>query len=208
MNNSIKSNFYKTNQTVKSFCKSAGVPSENEEIWARSLGIWNTFCYPNRFKTFLFKYYSNILGTGNRVAHFNQNSDPACVFCVKTHNFPAPLETFAHLFFDCPETEKVLKNFFRKYFNGEITREKFFNGNFDGTKRDCFAINLILDTLRFSIWQCKLLKNRIAFYTIEVETISLLENITSSSEKIKQSIMQCQFINVDGERGQRERHPP
>jgi len=109
MNNSIKSNFYKTNQTVKSFCKSAGVPSENEEIWARSLGIWNTFCYPNRFKTFLFKYYSNILGTGNRVAHFNQNTDPACVFCVKTPNFPAPLESFAHLFFDCPETEKFLK---------------------------------------------------------------------------------------------------
>ena len=208
MNNRIKPNFYKTNPTVKSFCKSADVPFGTEKEWARSLGVWNTFCFPNRFKSFLFKYYSNVLGTGNRVFHFNINSDPACVFCIKAYNLPAPMETFSHLFYDCPETEKVLSNFFIKYFNGDITRDNYFSGNFDSSKRDNFAINLILDSLRFAIWQCKLLKNRISFFTIETETISLLENITATSEKIKQSIMQCQFINVDGERRQRERAPP
>jgi len=203
-----KGSHHKQLQVVKTFCKITNSPFEREGLWERSLGAWNIFCLPNRFKIFLFKYYSNLLGTGSRVVHFSREVDPACVFCAKSQPLPAPLETFPHIFYDCPEVFKVITCFFEKYFNIPIPREHYFNGNFEGTNRDIAALNLILDSLRFSIWQAKLLKNKLSFYTIELETVNLLELVSSCSNKIKQSINQCTFINVDGDRRQRERPPP
>jgi len=193
---------------VKSFCNTADVNFGTEEIWARSLSTWNTFCYPNRLKTFLFKYYSNILGTGNRVIHFNREADPSCVFCTKSFTLPSPIETFSHVFYDCPHVNKIISQFFEKIFNEGVDRSEYFTGNFGGTKRDLFAINLVLDVLRYTIWQCKLLKNKISYYTIELETLDLLETVSRCSNKIKFSINQCGFINTDGDRRQRNRPPP
>jgi hypothetical protein len=77
-----------------------------------------------------------------------------------------------------------------------------------GTKRDRFAVNLVLDVLRYTIWQCKLMKNRISYHTIELETLDILETVGRCSNKIKFSINQCGFINTDGDRRQRLQHPP
>jgi len=203
-----KLNFYATNTTVKSFCKTAEIDFGNEAVWERSLGAWNTFCFPNRLKVFLFKYYSNILGTGNRVIHFNRDSDPSCIFCTRSNLLPPPIETFAHIFFDCPEVAKIITTFSNKYFNEEIGRNKYFNGYVVGSKLDKMAVNVVLDILRYSIWQSKLLKNKISYYTIELETINLLETITASSNKIKNAINQCSFINTDGNRQQRGQPRP
>jgi hypothetical protein len=202
-----KKSSYENNPMVKSFCKITNVPKGGRECWERALGAWNTFCFPNRFKTFLFKYYSNILGTGNRVAHFNREVDPSCNFCVKKQPLPAPLETFTHIFYECPEVEKVFTRFSDKYFVEQISRDNYFNGDFEGTKRDLAAINLLLDAFRYTVWQCKLQKNNLSFYTIENETINLLETITQCSNKIKYSINQCNLINVDGDRQRQHGRP-
>ena len=193
---------------VRSFCSAASVNFGKEQIWERALGAWNNFYFPNRFKVFLFKYYSNILGVGSRVAHFNNNSDPSCSFCRKANLLPPPIESFGHVFFDCPEAGAVIQKFIGKFFIEEVPRDSYFNGNFAGEKRDLVAINLILDALRFAIWECRLAKNRISYYTIEIETINLLQYISTASNKISQSINQCNFINVDGKRRQPERPPP
>ena len=206
--NPPKKNYFQTNTQVKSFCKTAAVNFGTEETWARSLSSWNTFCYPNRLKIFLFKYYSNILGTGNRVIHFNRDIDPSCVFCTKSLSLPPPIETFSHVFYDCPQVNNIISQFFEKFFNENIDRNEYFNGNLGGTKRDRFAVNLVLDVLRYTIWQCKLMKNRISYHTIELETLDILETVGSCSNKIKFSINQCGFINTDGDRRQRLQHPP
>ena len=134
------------------------------------------------------------------MANFNREADPSCIFCLKNNNRPAPMETFSHIFYDCPEVGKVISLFLSKYLNIELTRDEFFNGNTEGTTRDRIAVNLILDLLRYSVWQTRLLKNRLSFLTIEYETINLLDSITGSSNKLKYTIMQCPFINVDGHR--------
>ena len=89
------------------------------------------------------------MGTGNRVAHFNREVDPSCNFCVKNQPLPAPLETFTHIFHDCPEVEKVFTRFSDKYFVEQISRENYFNGDFVGTKRDLAVTNLLLDAMLF-----------------------------------------------------------
>ena len=203
-----KLNFYATNTTVKSFCKAADTNFGNESVWERSLGTWNTFCFPNRLKVFLFKYYSNILGTGNRIIHFNRDSDPSCIFCIRSNLLPPPMETFSHIFFDCPEVAKIVTNFSNKYFNAEVGRNEYFNGSFEGSKLDKMAINLVLDILRYSIWQYKLLKNKISYFTIELETLQLLGIVTACSSKMKNAINQCTFINTDGNRQQRGQPRP
>ena len=64
-------NKFRGMQQVKSYCKTTGTEFVSEKISSDNLKGWNIFCFPNRFKVFLFKYYNNILGTANRVAHFS-----------------------------------------------------------------------------------------------------------------------------------------
>jgi hypothetical protein len=52
-----------------------------------------------------------LLGLNTRVTHFNANISRASTFCnIKGIN-PAPAENFLHLFYDCPEINKVLNLF-------------------------------------------------------------------------------------------------
>jgi hypothetical protein len=37
----------------------------------------------NDISVFLLKYYNNILGLGNRIAHFVQNAESRCTFCLR-----------------------------------------------------------------------------------------------------------------------------
>jgi len=151
----------------------------------------------------LFKYYNNLLGTGSRLAHFNQNSEIQCHFCVRNKNLPAPIESFSHVFFDCPFVLKIVTKFSEKYFNFELSRNNFFHGNVSEAERDNKAVSLVLDVLRYSIWQTRLNKQNLSFYTVEIEVIDILEQITKTSNKTKIIFNSCNYISVDGraERG-------
>ena len=140
------------------------------------------------------------MGTGNRVAHFNGEADPSCTFCIKEKTFPAPIESFSHIFYDCQHVNLIIQKFVEKYFNLEVTRNLFFEGSIELNGRDAMAVHLVLDALRYSIWEFKLLKKKLSYYSVESETIRTLECICLTSNKIKQSINQCTFINVDGVR--------
>ncbi len=142
------------------------------------------------------------------MAHFNRDPDPSCSFCSLEKLFPAPLESFSHLFFDCKFVNNVVRTFCEKYFTIEVTRSNFFAGNTEIRGSDSMIFNLVLDALRYSIWETKLLKRKISFNTIELETTRLLEHITKSSAKINQQINMCNFINVDGNRRPQLGPPP
>jgi hypothetical protein len=146
----------------------------------------------------LFKYYNNILGTGNRVWHIDNTRDPACIFCIKRGYLPAPIESFSHLFFDCPCVEPILIAFTRKFFRTEVTREKYFTGNFDNLEYKNTPLVLILDILRYTIWQMKLYKVNISYYTVEEETLGTLDQIISARKKFKNMIINSDLLQVDG----------
>ncbi len=40
----------------------------------------------------------------------------ACTFCRIARDLPAPEETFVHLFWDCPQTQKHINNYFELFF--------------------------------------------------------------------------------------------
>jgi len=166
---------------------------------------WNVFSFPNRLKVFVFKYYTNILGTGNRIQHFVRDAEPSCIFCVKNLLLPAPIETFTHVFFDCPIVNKIVGQFFNKYITVPLDRTKFFTGEFSDKERENNGISIVLDCFRYTIWQMRLLKNRLSFFTVELEINELLGTLTSTNKKLKylvtQNVLYCPDGTAERERG-------
>ena len=97
-----------------------------------------------------------MLGTGNRVLHFSPTAEVSCTFCVKNGLLPAPLETPLHIFFECPNVQPILIEFFEKYFNVELTKDNFFSGNFSVEEKHNAIFSVVLDIIRYSIWQFQL----------------------------------------------------
>jgi hypothetical protein len=95
-----------------------------------------------------------------------------------------------------------------KYFNFEISRQVFFAGNTENVVNLPNEVYLILDILRYTIWQIKLQKQRPSFSSIEFETLRTLDIICGISNKLKQQIIHSQFINVDGVREPAVRQRP
>jgi hypothetical protein len=59
---------------------------------------WNKTVFSSRINLFKFKYYNNILGTNNRVSHFNPEVNAGCTFCNISGPRPIPVESFSHIF--------------------------------------------------------------------------------------------------------------
>ena len=138
---------------VNSYSKITDTVQINDSVILRMLTSWNIHHYPNRFRVFLFKFYNNILGTGNRLAHFENNVNVECVFCSQNQLLPAPIESFTHVFYDCPFVNKIIEKFYFKYFTIELDRVPFFSGDFGYKKDDYLIVGTVLDSLRYSIWQ-------------------------------------------------------
>ena len=163
-----------------------------------NLSKWNTFYLPNRFRVFLFKFYNNCLGTGNRVAHFDPGAEVQCIFCVKAGSLPAPIETIKHVFFECPHVNNIVERFHKKYFNSAFNRDNYFQGNYSENDRENRGASLIMDMLRFSIWSFRLTKRNLSFASIELETLDYIEQAGNVSAKFYQSINLNSLISADG----------
>jgi hypothetical protein len=136
--------------------------------------IWGRGYLNNDVRVFLFKYYNNILGLGNRIAHFVQNVDTRCTFCVLENRADPVLESFEHVFFSFPSPQFVLKYFFERFFTRDLSSELYFTGSgVDGNENENMPFSLTLDLLRYQIWQCKLNKRKMnaACITDEVSYI-------------------------------------
>jgi len=115
---------------VKSYCKTVDSDFESEKRIRNILSSWNLFFLPNRLRVFLFKFYSNILGTGNRIIHFNPTAEVSCHFCTKNLFLPAPIESVGHIFYDCQVVNKIWDIIKTKFFTIPIERRHFFTGQF------------------------------------------------------------------------------
>ena len=128
-------------------------------------GGWNFFGYPNKIREFIFKFNSNTLGINTRLAHFVDNRNRLCTFCVLNRVNPSVDETFLHLFFECNTTSAWLHAFERKYypelvFNNIESRKKFwFLHELPGLGN---TVNLFITAtlwiFKFLIWEAKLKK--------------------------------------------------
>ena len=149
-------------------------------------------------KVFLLKYYSNILGTGNRVFHFNPGADVMCIFCLKNNNLPAPIETIQHIFYHCPTIQPIISRFISNYFRVELNDNQYFTGCISDQENYNKLAALLFDLVRYTIWQFRLLKKNICYYSFEIEINENLSYITTANRKIELALTSCPLINVDG----------
>jgi hypothetical protein len=118
---------------------------------------WNKTVFSSIINLFKFKYYNNILGTNNRVSHFNPEVNAGCTFCNISGPRPIPVKSFCHIFYDCPIVNGLIVELEKKYLVGNImTRENFFISNFVDNQKDNIACNILLDGFRYLIWQIKI----------------------------------------------------
>ena len=158
----------------------------------------------DRLKVFLFKFHNNILGTGSRVSHFNPTADVACNFCTEAKLLPPPIETFSHIFYDCPIVNKILQRIFSVFFTVPIDREQYFNGNFNILESINQSTTIFLSCIRYNVWQIRLLKAKISYATIEHESLDLIYMLMSCNSKIKNMMLSNTILNIgrhgDGQR--------
>ncbi len=132
-------------------------------VLSHRISMWNSTGLTNRMKTFIFKFYNNLLGLNTRLSHFVINQSRGCTFCNGTVD-PVPDETFLYLFFDCPTTISWHDKFLEKYITMPVnlTREQrlqlFFFGIIPNGTRDNLFLAFALILFQFCIWEEKLRK--------------------------------------------------
>jgi hypothetical protein len=200
-------NFHLKLSQSSTYQRVTGIQNYSTFRAASNIAVWNIYSLPNRFKVFLYKFYNNILGVGSRVSHFNPDADPCCIFC-STGPRPIPLETFTHIFLYCPYVFPIIKKLYTKFLNADFDVSTYFSGEFGPFEKDNRVISLILDIFRYTIWQMRLQKTRISYYTVEFEATYLIGTICTTNSKFKTSIINCNFLkgNVGDQRDERDRH--
>jgi hypothetical protein len=139
------------------------------------ISLWAKNSISNRIRTFMFKFYNNLLGLNTRVSHFDNTVSRQCTLCkinqqsnfIHTVTVPGLLhdETFKHVFYECPVTKDLQIKFLNHYFTGlTFTTETdrlnfFFQGRLnDGNKYNLF-IHAATIIFQYCIWEMKLKKD-------------------------------------------------
>ena len=185
---------------VVTFLKLTGSANIEPTRLRGMIGAWNNSYLPGNIRTFLFKFYNNILGLNVRVSKFNPLIDPSCTFCSNRNFRPAERESFAHLFFYCETTQVILAEFFKRYFTINVPEiSVFFCGTVSNKERKNRAFQLTLDVFRYHIWLNKLEKKTPVLSNILLEINDSLGTIYESSKILKQDTDYCNFFRRSGE---------
>ncbi len=157
--NSSQTKFFGTFHNITQATLPAGT------VLSHRISMWNSGGLTNRIKTFIFKFYNNLLCLNTRLSHFVINQSRGCTFCNGTVD-PVPDETFLHLFIDCPTTALWHDKFLDKYITlpANLNRAQrlqllLFGILPNGTRDNSFlAFAVIL--FQFCIWEEKLRKKK------------------------------------------------
>jgi hypothetical protein len=175
------------------FLAISGMEEYRVECISSLNSLWTTYFFQSDFKTFLFKTHHNILGLNHRVHHINRQREPTCTFCTKAKNFPAERETFTHLFWHCPYTNKLIMRFFDTYIDGEVDLSYYLTGcyNPDNSKEISVPVLIIFNVLRYAIWIFKIRKKLPSWHGLNSEFLYIFDTILRVSKKFKMAVSRC-----------------
>jgi hypothetical protein len=179
----------------------------SDKILNSRISMWNTNGLTNRARTFLFKFYNNLLGLNTRLSHFVINQSRNCAFCVSTVD-PVPHETFLHLFIDCPVSMSWQDQFLSKYviLPDNLTRNQRLQlllfGILPNRDQDNIFVALTILLFQFNIWEEKLRKKKPSFTTIENVYLGTILALAQCNKKIRMSaelidIPLCRFVRAN-----------
>jgi hypothetical protein len=182
----------KQKTTVKTFFRLIGTNILSDPDLERFVSLWNLSFMPNRFREFILKFRSNLLGLNSRVAHFNANVNRSCTFCRYNNTVPCPDETFLHLFFECNATKSVLSRLKvdllpeLSNLGQDIEKNFWFTGkNFVSNKIDNIFLELLSGTTMYTIWQCKLKKTIPTFLKVTNDWDFFINNARALNQKLR-----------------------
>jgi hypothetical protein len=178
---------------VTAFCTAAGiipdqvtlpVPTETYTALTQSgfLAIWSTTQINNRFRDFLYKFYSNRLSVGSRLGHFNRGYDESCTFCRLGKMLPAPRETFEHLFFECQRVSNIHAMANRTLWpelNQESCKKKSFwmlGSSLDEFIPNNKFLQLTVCAINLYIWECKIKKCELGWESCKTFVLDIVLN--------------------------------
>ena len=118
---------------------------------------WYYNFFSNSTRTFLFKFYNNILGYNAAVSHFVRGQSSNCTFCILNRNPDPNRELALHLFFNCPAVSRILDQTF-SYFLGEetnVSRHEIFVQFKRFTQQKNEILFYIGKIFLKAIWDCK-----------------------------------------------------
>jgi hypothetical protein len=151
---------------------------------------WNTGGLNNRVRTFIFKFYNNLLGLNTRLSHFVVNQNRGCTFCEGTVS-TVPDENFIHIFLECPTTFDWHNQFLRKYLPHLVFMDLdsrtalFFYGRLPGddtgTKNKFLMLSILI--FQFCIWEEKLREKKPSFSTIDLQFGEHMRTLTNMKKK-------------------------
>jgi hypothetical protein len=161
-------------------------------------GTWGRHGLNNQLRAYALKYYNNILGLSNRVAHFVPNTDTRCIFCVLDNREIIGTESFEHIFYSCPITFSIISKMFEKFFTVNLNPQLYFSGDaVPGNEKENVPFNLTLDVIRFFIWQCKLNKKKPTLSSIVAEVKYCINVIRKTSEELSDLFQNCSLFKHD-----------
>jgi hypothetical protein len=157
------------------------------------LGSWNLTYLTNNLREFIYKSRQNTLRTSDRLAHIIV-VDGHCFFCK---NLPTPLinmETFQHLFLNCPVTNSVLASLLCNWniiFNDDNSKfsEIFWYGIINQSV--CRPTLLFFDIFRYTIWNFRSRKKIPRYDTLCDAMINILDTVFSLRPSVKRT-----FTNI------------
>jgi hypothetical protein len=177
--------------TCTTFFRITEINYIGNETFSEILQVWTWSGFSNRQKSFLFKFYNNLLGINTRTWHFAGNGTRNCLFCSVKNPPIVTDETFLHLFYNCPTVASWHQNFIRKCFP-DMTfptaleeRILWFLGIYSNSV--CPFITAACLTFQYCIWECKLKKKSPSFNTLFAEFLFLFKETTAHNSSIRDS---------------------
>ena len=177
---------------IKTFVRITGLVDPPTIHIKNSQEFWSYSFLPNNLRDFILKFNSNLLGLNTRVSNFVLNHSRACTFCSLGGGAARPDETFIHIFFDCPVTDKILKFFERLIFseknldNPADRKKLWFLGIFDDAQQ---KNNLFLGTaiwvVKSIVWDLKLKKKLPVNHTLKRDFFYTMGNIYDFSVSVR-----------------------
>ena len=123
-----------------------------------------------------------------------------CTFCTAAKKFLAPLETFSHIFFFCEVINPIVMKICNDLLvNNNISVTNFFSGEISEHNDYNMAFSLIMNCLRYCIWQFKLEKRIPSNNLVRTGLFYTVKNIRNSSAKSLLLIDGCQLFRQYGE---------
>jgi hypothetical protein len=98
----------RTARSFLTFTSLAGLVPDPDLDLGRWYAAWNCSSFTNDFRTFIFNTRNNFLPLNNRLNAYIEDVDPSCTYCRVSVNRPAPRDSMAHCFINCPEVREIL----------------------------------------------------------------------------------------------------